>query len=165
MLNLKNLHENRPIAVIGGGPTREADYTRIEYPRRLIQVGCNHHRVFNIVPDYVVHMDYPGHVPALSRYLRSLPKSTKIGAIRPPADFIFDKGTRALIGSGNVGIVAAWFALRITTGPVYLCGFDCYQGVLKEHAREPLIRKWDEFLSPSRVKITPEFNRELKYAS
>lgn len=121
---LKNKHGNLPVAVLGGGPSLPEDLKKI--PTESILIGVNHHFHRLINADYVVFMDKlnrPGNL--LKKGLDQMSGVVRISHYSEQSDYNIDVD---YWDGGFSSTLATWLGCYITTGPVLLCGMDCYQG-------------------------------------
>ena len=146
---LKKKHQDDTCMVIGGGEAAEY-IDRLKDECKLI-IGCNHHWVkYGVQADYMVYID-PSEWPWLKDALSRLKGKTVSLLKEEDADIKLYYGTmRKWVAVRRSGLIAIWFALQITSGRIYLCGFDCYKG-------QPLYKK--EFPRFRKFFDHPEWNR------
>jgi hypothetical protein len=125
--SLQNKFTGRPAAVLGGGPSLDADLARL--PNDCIYIAVNYHGFYHTPPgtiDFMIYNDDPETNPLQVKAVQEhqavhvSPHST--------TDVIFDVPVWTGFFSSNT---AAWFALFLGCEPVILCGMDCYQGPIK----------------------------------
>jgi len=127
LTDLKDRHKDDPIMVLGGGPSLAEDYwyVRRRYVRPIL-VAVNHHAICaGIEPDYMVFMDDPIHHPLLFQAAKDY-GGTKVCPLLEYTD-VDMRGVQYWNGPSSA-LPAAWLACWMGGDPVFLCGFDLYQG-------------------------------------
>jgi len=121
--SLHDIHAGRPGAVLGGGPSLEADLRQV--PLGAVLISVNAHALKFIQADYVVFLDDPARDAATLEAVRSF-KGIKISRLLEWSDVnLFG----AIWWSGRFSShLATWLACWMGCDPVLLCGCDCYQG-------------------------------------
>lgn len=116
---------DKPIAVLGGGPSLPSDLAMI--PENCILVSCNHHAFRLVEPDYMVFLDPPNHCAITDKDFKELTKNPK-GAKRISyanlelTDYYCINEAK-FHTSSDTGVFGAWVASYIGKGDIYLCGF------------------------------------------
>lgn len=129
---MQGIHQGRPAAILGGGPSLPMDIERL--PPNCVLFSVNHHALEIGVPaDYLVYNDDPETTAGLWRAVQNfdgLRFST-----HQTSDVYFDVDVWTGFYSSHT---ATWIALYMGCDPVLLCGMDCYQGEVKHcHPGEP----------------------------
>ena len=120
--SLRNVHAGRPGAVLGGGPSLQADLRRI--PKDAILIAVNHHAFEYIVcADYTVFLDDVTRFPVPHEDIRLL---GGIMVSRQQESDV-DLGGPDWWQGRFSGHLACWFACWIGCNPVLLAGMDLYQ--------------------------------------
>jgi hypothetical protein len=139
-----NPNKNNEVIVLGGSKDLYHDFLAIKHIKEPIIIAVNHHWVkTGIMPDYMVFFDDRKRIDILGQAIKSFNGITISQC--EPAGIIIDPDTRKHIGPGDTGLVAAWFGMQITTGMVYLCGFDCYQWIHKPRVVDQKMACWKNF--------------------
>ena len=115
-------YTDRPIAVLGGGPSLPSDL--LELPKDCLYISCNHHAFRLIDPDYMVFLDSP-HLKSHSKEFRDLvknPKCKRISLKEIEHTDYYCINEFPDIRVNDTGMFATWIAAYLTTGNVYLCG-------------------------------------------
>lgn len=121
--SLRDIHPNRPGAVLGGGPSLPTDLLQV--PPGALMISVNHHGLQLVQADYLVYLDEPGpNDPALLDAVNSF-QGMKVS--RQPESDVDLGGSDWWHEAIFSGQVACWFACWLGCDPVLLCGMDCYQ--------------------------------------
>jgi uncharacterized Rossmann fold enzyme len=125
MSSLKDRYAGQPAAVLGGGPSLQADMEKLPDGCHLIAV--NYHAIYFCYPGWMVYNDHPESDPLLMQAIQAHAGIVLVSP-DPTSDVLFDVPVWTGFYSSNT---AAWFALWMGCDPVILCGMDCYQGEVK----------------------------------
>ena len=118
---LRDIHDNTPVAVLGGGPSLPGDLKKLHKETILIGVNYHFHRLTNA--DYMVFMD-KGFLTRNADFIKNI-DAIKISQYAHQSDYLLDVD---FWDGGFSSTLATWLAGYISSGPVLLCGMDCYQG-------------------------------------
>ena len=112
-----------PAAVIGGGSSAPSDYAKL--PPNCLIISANHHAyMLGLRPDYFVFNDDPQTRPFIMERLKNPQGATVISSrYQQYSDYRIDVPN---FNRGFTGQFCAWLGCWITSGAVYLCGFDLY---------------------------------------
>jgi len=154
---LKNKHEGRPVAVLGGGPNLPEDLRKV--PDNSVLIGINYHAEILVRVDYMCFVDSPKHFPGMNTWVKIF-TGRRLTFIDGFSDWKVDI---PYLYFGKTFPFAVWAALFISSGPVILCGMDCYTN--GNHFHDPVEKfkfhdlKMENILIWQRVKssvIEPE---------
>jgi len=121
--SLRDKHAGRPGAVLGGGPSLQADLAQV--PPGAVLISVNQHAVQHVWTNYLVFLDEPGRYPAMLDLINTY-QGAKVSPLREWSDVDLDG---ADYWRGNFSShLACWLACWLGCDPVLLCGMDCYQG-------------------------------------
>ena len=125
--DLVTLHKkyNKPVAVLGSGPSLLSDLEKI--PENCIKISCNHHAFEVLEPDFMVFLD-PIENNHSDRYRFRVNNPGKAKRISYSnldyTDYYCINEATIYHKLSDTGIFGAWIGCYITTGKVYLCGMD-----------------------------------------
>lgn len=123
---LKEKHGSAPVAILGGGPSLPNDLKRL--PDNAVLIGVNHHYTKLTAAQYCVFMDHPkpygNNEFNLINTLATLNDTIKISQYIQYSDYVLDAN---FWDGGFSSTLATWLGSYISSGPVLLCGMDCYQ--------------------------------------
>jgi hypothetical protein len=119
---LRDKYQNRPGAVLGGGPSLEADMKRL--PAGAILISVNEHALSYAWCEYMVFWDDPARREAMQEAVLRY-QGVIVSPIKKWTDVDLS-GVEYWKGEFSSHL-ACWFACWIGCDPVYLCGMDCYQ--------------------------------------
>ncbi len=117
----RDLYRDRPVAVLGGGPSLPDDLRII--PADSVLVAVNDHAFHHCRPDYIVFCDRPTVDKDLFAAQEGM-IGRRLCLYPEWCDFDLDV---EIWYSGISASLATWFACWLTSGLVLLCGFDLYQ--------------------------------------
>jgi hypothetical protein len=117
---------DKPIAVLGGGPSLPEDLKKI--PKDCILISANHHAFKLVVPDFICFLDPPDHaaIAADVEYKRITynPGTTKrISYANLTLTDYYCINEAKFHTSSDTGIFSTWVASYIGKNDIYLCGF------------------------------------------
>lgn len=165
-------HTNRPVAVLGGGPSLPEDLKQV--PKDAIMISCNHHAFKFVDPDYLCFLDDP-HADYLAQDLieminkRSSYKRISFRMIEFTDYYVINQIPKSFENVRDTGRFATWVACYVTMGNVYLCGMGLRDPKEPEfiHSANPdekevpvgvRLKRWEEALSvcekPDRIVFT-----------
>lgn len=129
--SLQNTKQDRPAAVLGGGPSLPEDLKTIQAftknAKTTVLIAVNYHaHVIGINADFMVYNDDPETDPAgmMARAIEEF-EGIKVSLDTATSDVYMDADYWEGMYSSNL---ATWFADWLGCAPIYLCGMDCYQG-------------------------------------
>ncbi len=118
---------NRPVAVLGGGPSLPGDMEWLRPGTVLISV--NDHALHICEPEFIVFMDTPARClhlrAALDGSLVTSGRCLRVSTVNGYSDFWLNA---PFWDGGFSSSLATWLACYISRGEVLLCGMDCYRG-------------------------------------
>ena len=181
---LKDAHKEA-VVVVGGSPSAEADVSEVLTRNGgFVVVSANQHAyLLGFIPvDYFVFLGKPDkvtinfdHRKTLLPYAQEPRGATRVSPHEKWSDVEFDVRPWH---RGFTGHLAVWFACWITSGPVYICGMDCYVGekpyfhdqgneMMPRFPKENHLREWNrgikEFRNPERVEVISGPLKELEW--
>jgi hypothetical protein len=121
--SLRNFHASRPGAVLGGGPSLQADAARI--PKHAVKIAVNHHALAIVRAQFMVFWDDPARNATLALAARSR-LAIRVSPLLAWSDV--DLSNAGWWKGQFSSHLATWFACWMGCDPVLLCGMDCYQG-------------------------------------
>ena len=119
--SLRNKYAGRPGAVLGGGPSLQADLKRV--PSETVWIAVNHHGLKYGPADYTVFLD---DTPSLRITLGELRKRGGVLVSRQ-AESDVDLGGSDWWQARFSGQLACWLACWLGCDPVILCGMNLYR--------------------------------------
>ncbi len=126
-----NIHKNKPIAVLGGGPNVIEDVKRL--PEGTIKISVNNHANKIVACGYMVFLDNPDNCNPL---LKGVNDFTGIrvtpGNKQKHGDISFNPEDFPACSISST--FALWFAEYIGGNPVILCGMDLFQNKKQTHS-------------------------------
>lgn len=112
-----------PVAVIGGGASAPSDFRRV--PSDCFIISCNEHAYeMGLQPDLFVFLNDPTNNKYLIKYVNNPEGARRVSIKEQYTDILVDICPQF----GFTGHFAAWIGNELTSGEVYLCGFDLYGG-------------------------------------
>jgi len=117
-------HTNKPVAVLGGGPSLPEDLKKI--PKDCILISCNHHAFRLVEPDYMCFLDpvENNHSQVFKDICKDPKGAKRISYSNLDLTDYYCINEAQFHTSSDTGIFSSWVASYITSGNVYLCGFN-----------------------------------------
>jgi hypothetical protein len=125
--SLRDIHAGQTAAVLGGGPSLQADLSHI--PIGSVLISANHHGLKFVKADYLVFLDEPERFPGLMAGVQCF-QGVKIGRYEEHSDI--DLAQESYWDGVYTGHFATWLACLMGCDPILLCGMDCYQNPIPE---------------------------------
>jgi hypothetical protein len=125
---LRPFCQNKPAAVLGGGPSLPDDLKRL--PKGTLLIAVNQHAIRLCKPNIIVFMDKPYENQEMGVVL-PWAKERHVLLVSQLKEYSqIDIGPSYWDG-GFSSSLATWLACELGCNPVLLCGMDCYKGEKK----------------------------------
>jgi hypothetical protein len=137
-------YTNRPVAVLGGGPSLPDDLKKL--PSNTIFMACNHHAFRLIKPDYMIFLDPPDQLqnPEFVALCNDPQGAKRISYANLDHTDYYTINEAKFHTKSDTGVFAIWVASFITSGKIYLCGFNLRNPAEPMHfyAKKHLTVEW-----------------------